>query len=564
MRQSLCLVLLGLAVATGSPARALTFTVMNTGDAGMGTLRQAILDANTNINVVDMIEFAIAGPPFTIQPTTPLPTITDPVTIDGYTQNGASPNTLSSPLGGITGTNAVLLIEIDGSLAGDTDGLLIEHVTNLGARTTIRGLVINRFANNLRAGIRINDDGNNLIEGNFIGTDTAGLLARGNFDGISTELLAAGNQIGGTTPAARNLISGNSNRGVVLDTNDNVIEGNLIGTDRTGVVALGNGAGMVLFNFAANNVIGGLGAFSPAANAIAGNLNGGVIVGTNSVGHRILGNHIGVGTDGLTLLGNGLGSGVQVGGSSTTLIENTIAGSGTGISISSVTNTVVQANLIGLPGTANAGNGISIFESSNNLIGGTIPEGNIISGNGGAGVQVARLANPADGNAILLNSISANGGLGIELVNGANNSQPAPHLTGASGANQVEGTLNAAALTTYRIEFFANAVCDPSGAGEGEVFIGSLTAATDGAGLLAFDELLPASPGKPIITATATDPNDNTSQFSNCVLNRDALVSPAPALSAVALVGAVLLLLAIGGMAIGRRHSRVLRGLRES
>ena len=548
------LMLLGLAVATVSPAQAATFTVTNTGNAGMGTLRQAILDANTNINVVDLIDFDIAGPPFTIQPTTPLPAITDPVTIDGYTQNGASPNTLSSPFGSITATNAVLLIEIDGSLAGDTDGLLVEHITNLGARTTIRGLVINRFTSNLRAGIRINDDGNNLIEGNFIGTDAAGLLGRGNFDGISTELLAAGNHIGGTTPASRNLISGNSNRGVVLDTNDNVIEGNLIGTDRTGAVGLGNGVGVVLFNFAADNVIGGLGAFAPAANVIAGNLNGGVIVGTGSVGHRILGNHIGLGADGLTVLGNGTGSGVQVGANFTTLIDNQFGGNSTGISIGSVSDTIVQRNLIGVPGAGNTGNGISIVEGNNNLIGGTIPDGNVIAGNGGAGIQVARLTNPANGNAILTNSIYANDGLGIELINGANNGQPAPQLTAASGTNRVQGSLTAAALTTYQIQFFANAVCDFSGTGEGESFLGSLTAATDGAGVLAFDESLPGSPGKPTITATATDPDNNTSQFSNCVLNRDAIVSPAPALSPGILAGALLLLTGIGGLAIGRRH----------
>jgi hypothetical protein len=111
---------------------------------------------------------------------------------------------------------AFLVVEIDGSMAGDTDGLLIEHVTNLGAGTTIRGLVINRFANNGRAAVRINDDGNNLIEGNFLGTDRSGLLAFGNADGVSIAVLAANNQIGGTTPAARNLISGNTTRGVVL------------------------------------------------------------------------------------------------------------------------------------------------------------------------------------------------------------------------------------------------------------------------------------------------------------------------------------------------------------
>src|SRR5262245_36929117 len=125
MRAALRLALVGMAVALAEVAHAETYTVKNTADSGTGSLRQAILDANMNANVVDLIDFAIPNPPFTIKPMSPLPTITDPVTIDGYTQNGASPNTER------IGTNAVLLIEIDGSMAGDTDGLLIEHVTNL-------------------------------------------------------------------------------------------------------------------------------------------------------------------------------------------------------------------------------------------------------------------------------------------------------------------------------------------------------------------------------------------------------------------------------------------------
>ena len=546
MRSALRLALVGIAVAVGSAASAATYTVTNTGDSGMGTLRQAILDANANVNVVDLIDFDIAGPPFTIKPTSPLPTITDPVTIDGYTQNGASPNP------SLIGTDAVLLIEIDGSLAGDTDGLLIQHVTNLGAGTTIRGLIINNFASNMRAAIRINDDGNNVIEGNFIGTNASGLLARPNFDGVSIALGADDNLIGGSTFAAANLISGNINRGVVLDTEDNNIKGNYIGTDRTGQVALGNGAGIVLFQFAANNVIGAFVIFNPERNTISGNLNGGIIIGTNSVGHDIVANRIGLDVFGLTVLGNGTGAGIQVGGNFTTITFNQIAGASTGISIGAVTNTVVQGNLIGLPGTANTGPGIAIFEGNNNLIGGDSAQGNVIAGNG-VGVQVARLNNPADGNAILSNQIFRNAGLGIELVNGANNNQPAPLLTSADGLNHVVGTLTAAPSTAYQIQFFANAECDPSGSGEGQTFIGALTAATDGGGMLAFDQMLGSTPGLPIITATATDPNNNTSQFSNCVLNRDALVAPVPALDAVGLAAALLVLLGISQRRIAAR-----------
>jgi hypothetical protein len=540
-------------VLAAAAAPAATYTVDSTADFGMGTLRQAILDANANVNVVDTIEFDIAGPPYTITPMSQLPQITDPVTIDGYTQTGATPNT--APIG----TNAVLLIEIDGSMAGAAHGLLIEHLTNLGAGTTIRGLVINGFNTNLYGAIRINDDGNNVIEGNFIGTDPSGLMAKPNYDGIATEFFAEANRIGGTTPAARNLISGNSNRGLVLDTDDNTIEGNLIGTDRTGLAPLGNAAGIVLFNFAHDNVIGGGNSFlSPAANTIAGNLNSGISVLTGSTGHDIRSNKIGLGADGLTPIGNGPGSAILLSANDTTIVANTIAGNNGGIFIGvGVSNTVIQSNVIGFPQLGNSGAGISVIGASNNLIGGLTPDlGNLIAGNGGVGVDIAGFMGGGSGNAILQNSIFDNGQLGIQLSLGGNNDQPAPVLTSASNAS-IDGSLTAAPTTAYRLEFFASRACDPSGGGEGEEFLTSVIGGTDGAGVLNFSVPSGATPGRPFITATATDPLDNTSQFSNCAHNPAAIVAPAPALDGVGIAWAVLVLTAIGGWSAVRQRRAV-------
>src|SRR5438105_5790153 len=116
---------------------AVTFTVTNTNDSGAGSLRQAILDANANPGT-DMISFNIpGGGSHVITPASALPTITDPVEIDGYTQAGASPNTL------LDGDNAVLLIELNGSNIGGftlTPGLQIN-----ASNCEVRGLVINRF-----------------------------------------------------------------------------------------------------------------------------------------------------------------------------------------------------------------------------------------------------------------------------------------------------------------------------------------------------------------------------------------------------------------------------------
>ncbi len=159
--------LLGLVLASPAIAQA-AFTVTNTNDAGAGSLRQAILDANANPGT-DLIAFNIPGAgPHTIQPASNLPTITDPVVIDGYTQPGAFPNT--NPVG--LGLNTVLKIEIDGSFLGGIQPTALEiNIDNV----TVRGLVINRFA---FVGIRFlvpsPKIGNNIVEGNFIGTDVMG------------------------------------------------------------------------------------------------------------------------------------------------------------------------------------------------------------------------------------------------------------------------------------------------------------------------------------------------------------------------------------------------------
>jgi CSLREA domain-containing protein len=145
------------------------FTVNSTDDAGdpaTTTLRQAIEAANA-ASGEDRIEFNIPGAgPHTIQPASALPAITDPVTIDGYTQPGARPNTLA------VGSSAVLLIELSGSTAGAVNGLTIT-----AGNSVVRGLVVNRFGQN---GISLEINGGNAIEGNYIGTDVSGTLPLAN------------------------------------------------------------------------------------------------------------------------------------------------------------------------------------------------------------------------------------------------------------------------------------------------------------------------------------------------------------------------------------------------
>src|SRR5262249_14815558 len=120
---------------------------------------------------------------FSIKPHSVLPTVTDTVVLDGYTQPGASANTLT------TGDNAVLKIVLDGSLAGAVNGLVISS-----GNSTVRGLVIDNFA--AGAGIALVGTGSDLVAGNFIGTDVTGLSAAAtdNNDGVYTA--SPGNLIG--------------------------------------------------------------------------------------------------------------------------------------------------------------------------------------------------------------------------------------------------------------------------------------------------------------------------------------------------------------------------------
>ena len=284
-----------------SPAHAeTTFTVNNTGDsadtnlsdglcdssslAGIQcTLRAAIQEANDTPGA-DAIAFGIPGDFVrTIFPTSALPAITEAVTIDGYTQTGASANTLEK------GTNAVLKIQLDGSNA---EGNFVDGLDVDANNVVIRGLAINRFDND---GIDILNRTGVKIEGNFIGTSASGTLDLGNgASGVFVE--GDSNAVGGTLPSQRNLISGNGRDGVVvfLDTQNARVEGNLIGTSKDGITALGNtGDGVDIIN-SSGNFVGG--SVASAANTIAFNSEDGVNVssaaGLDATGNRILGNSI--------------------------------------------------------------------------------------------------------------------------------------------------------------------------------------------------------------------------------------------------------------------------------
>src|SRR6266542_2515534 len=392
------------------------FVVTNTFNSGAGSLRQAILDSNAAAPGPNTITFNIPDSGVhTISPVSALPTITVPVTIDGYTQPGASANTLPNA------DNAILRIEINGVNAGASVGLLIT-----AGNSTIRGLVVNRFGD---VGIESHTTSavGNIIEGNFIGTDPTGTTALGNgatvvnAGGVFIANGANNNTIGGTTPAARNLISGNVNDGIQFFSGggsnpnpfNNTVRGNFLGTTATGTAALGNARVGVFISGSPNNTIGGT--ISGARNIISRNGNvGAEIGGTAATANNVQGNYIGTDVTGTTALGNGAtaanaggvfifgGASNNAIGGTTSTARNLISGNvNDGVQFSSgggsnpnPFNNFVQGNFIGtnVTGTAALANlRIGIFNSGGpgNTMGGTISGArNLISGNSLDGVLI--------------------------------------------------------------------------------------------------------------------------------------------------------------------------------
>lgn len=524
-----------LMAAAPSSLFATSSTVTNTNDSGPGSLRQAILDANAD-SAADTISFNIPGAgvhTITIlasgSGTAELPTITNPLTIDGSTQPGFS----GTPL-----------IEITNGGIGH--GLVISS-TN----ATIRSLVINGAAQ----GEIVASNSVLAVLGCYLGINPAGTATVPNSgDGIN----ASGSiQVGDGTPAGRNVIAASLNIharttfGIALGGPTATVQGNYIGTNATGTAGLGTTWSGVSLSGGSALIGGG----SPGHGNVIVALFWGVLFGGGQGGPvtgTVQGNRIGTDVTGTRTVAPDVNTeaGVELNyATGVNIVGNQISGNGNGVSIKgNQTNgatpqfNVVQGNLIGTAadGTSPLGNyrghGIFISASPNNTIGGVAPgQGNIIAFNGHAGVNVVGAT--ATGNRILGNSIYSNGGLGIDFENegvdlndagdndtGGNNLQNYPLITSVSVANNnatIKGTLNSTANTTFRLEFFSSAKRDPSGFGEGKTFLGATNATTDSTGNAPFNVTfaLP-NPSELTFTATATDPAGNTSEFSPSFLTR--------------------------------------------
>lgn len=511
-------ILLALALVLGSGSAA-TYTVSNTDDAGPGSFRQALLNANANPGA-DIVAFSIPGNGIhTIAPLTPLPELTNTVSIDGYSQPGSNPNTLPN------GNDGKLLIRLDGYNL--TSGFPVGLSFSNAGGNTVRGLVLVRFY----TGIQLKNSSANTIAGNWIGLDVDG-ISRGNTgNGIYVTCdfyHSSGNVIGGLSPAERNVISGNG-RGIFFfpSTADyNTVCGNFIGTDATGTLPRGNLSEGVMAQSTTNIVVGG--ASATARNVISANgssANVPAITLLGGSGHVVQGNIIGADVTGRYHLGN-YGDGIKVQGADGVTIGGTGAGNlicnngSHGVFLLGDTRgAVIQGNWIGTDADqtwpmGNRGSGVYVQNSGGSLIGGAAAgQGNVIQFNGDAGVNVFS----GSGNRIEGNSVFDNGGPGIALGTTGNQPTSSPAVTAATvayGATQVQGSHTGQPNTLYRLEFFASPPWDPANRPEGKQFLGTITVATDGTGVTGFATTLAGAPSETVITTTATDPIGNTSEFS--------------------------------------------------
>jgi hypothetical protein len=445
-------------------ASATTFTVTNTNDAGAGSLRQAILDANGSAGP-HTIAFAIpgsdtgcdAGGVCTIHPASQLPALDETTTVDGYTQAGAVANTAAS------GTNAVLKVVLDGGGNSGFNGL-----TLTGGGCTVRGLVVtNGFSN----GIDVTDDTAVHIEGCFFGTDAAGLLPLANSFDINLEGGSASATVGGPALAQRNLV-GPALEGIETHGNGVTIQNNLIGVDAAGTgtpTAVAGSFGIVI-----ESCPGIAAPISILGNVIGGFTNVGIVAACD--GTIVKGNHIGV----------------------------------------DATGTVV------FPGTSEAMN-----VSGGASIGGTgAGDANVVTGTtGGVHVAFTNVAATVRGNSIFSNHGS---GIDLPLSgptandpNDADAVQNFPLLKSATtgATTHVVGVLHSAASTTYDVDFYANPACAnfPRDLDEGKTYLGTAQVTTDGSGDADIDATLPvATEAGARITMTATsEATGKTSEFSH-------------------------------------------------
>jgi parallel beta-helix repeat protein len=381
----------------------------NADDGSVGTLRDAI--KQVNLGSVSEIDFGFSTPT-TITLGSSLDKITHAVLINGT--KDASGNAL---------------VTLHGSV-GAANGLVID-----ASSVTVKDLSIGGFSG---AGVILELGGGDTLQGDYIGLDSTGSFAMPNGTGVS--VLTGSNMLVG------NVISGNFFDGVDVTGDSNTLQGNLIGTDKSGLNAVGNGSEGVLVNNATNTLVGGTTA--GARNVISGNGMDGIAFSNDTVaGNAVQGNLIGTDITGLAPLGNGM-HGVNIGTSSGLLVSNLVvvnnvisANQGNGIFVKNGSNNTIRSNDIGTDANGHAGT----FDSVN---------WDYVMGNVGDGI---RLMGGSTGDVISSNIISGNGQSGITLTAGAGTTGTIQNnLIGVDMSLAVDSNLSAGGIVVRTGSVFAS------------------------------------------------------------------------------------------------------------
>ncbi len=501
----------------------------------------------------------------------------DGVTKNGSADDGVTVSGQGNTIGGVNVADRNVISGNDGSgirisgasasnnyVTGNYIGLTADG--NSGAGNTVNGIDIEIGANSNFIGvsgagnvISGNNFGiyiissattNNQISANYIGLNAAGDSAVPNLHGIELVGSSRNTTIGGSLAGEGNVISGNTGSGINAhdQIEDTVVVGNIIGLAADGDTQLGNSNdGINVWGGAKNFIIGGNSAAE--RNIISGNLDNGIhIVGKQSTGVEIYGNYIGTDITGTKARGNAF-AGIDIFGSGSVIIGNDSGGGNvisgnkdTGIHIheEDASDAIIVGNIIGTSpdltielGNTNAG--IKIETNVDDLvIGGATNAGSNIITNNGLGISIDGI--DSNRNDILVNRIYNNSGLGIDLNDdgvtandlgdadlGANDNANYPTVTSAevNGTSiTISGTLNTNSNRSATLHFYANAIADPSGHGEGEIYIGSYDVVTDGSGNASFETTfngISFSAGY-YITATSTT-SAGTSEYSSQYLS---------------------------------------------
>jgi titin len=441
------------------------------------------------------------------------------------TSTGASNNlVLGNYIGAdATGTNA---------LGNTYGGVTIDGVPgNMVGATNGRNVISGNTGN----GVYLLDPGasNNIVAGNYIGTDATGEKAMANsMAGVYIQV--PGNTLGGVVSGAGNVISGNTQNGVFIygaTTSNNVVEGNFIGTDATGKKAVANGYAGVAISNAPANIIGG--AASGAGNVISGNASSGMNLGGNTSGTVVQGNYIGTDLTGNNAVPNS-GGGIYFYGSGTNLIGGVVPGArniisgnyseGLSVGDPGANSNTIQGNFIGTKadGASPLGNqwhNIDFLDTaSNNLVGGsTSAADNHIAYVTTSQYDGVRIRAGCLGNFVSRNSIFSNAGWGIVLGNSGvtiSNLVTLTEVVSDGFTTGIQGSMSTYANGKFLVQIYENMAPNPSGYGEGLIYLGSTNITTGANGQASFILSFPFGipPGK-YLSATATDSANTTWEF---------------------------------------------------